>query len=227
MNDRPRLPNDSNRMTILGRTGSGKTQAGIWNLSRRNYFRTPWIVLNFKGDELIDSIPRAEHVELGYVPKHGGIYIVHPLPAATEEMQAYLWKLWERQNVGIFVDEGYMLSDDAAFQALLTQGRSRRIPMMVLSQRPSWITRFAFTEAQFVQLFSLTDRRDLKVVSQFVSYNDIESLVLPEYHSLYFDVARNRSWIFKPVPPEGELLDTFERRFQEHEESKRRQVVKI
>jgi len=227
MNDKPRLPNNSNRIAILGRTGSGKTQAAVWLLSRQNFFRTPYVVLNFKGDELIDSIPGAEHVELGYVPKHGGIYIVHPLPAATEEMQAYLWKLWERQNVGIFVDEGYMLSDDAAFQALLTQGRSRRIPMMVLSQRPSWITRFAFTEAQFVQLFSLTDRRDLKTVAQFVSYDGIEELSLPEYHSLYFDVARNRSWILKPVPSEDKILGAIERRFQEHEASKRRQVVKI
>jgi len=185
------------------------------------------VILNYKGDEPIDSIPMAQHVDLGYVPVRGGIYIVHPLPAQTEEMQAYLWKLWERQNIGIFVDEGYMLSDDPAFMALLTQGRSRRIPMMVLSQRPSWITRFAFTEAQFIQLFSLTDRRDLKTVAQFVSYDGIEELALPEYHSLYFDVARNRSWILKPVPPETEILATIQQRYDEHEASKRRQVVKI
>ena len=99
--------------------------------------------------------------------------------------------------------------------------------MMVLSQRPSWITRFAFTEAQFIQMFSLTDRRDLKTVAQFVSRDDIEELVLPEYHSLYFDVARNRSWVLKPVPPDHEIMDTIARKFEEYEESKRRQIVKI
>jgi hypothetical protein len=226
MNDKPRLPNDSNRIAILGRTGSGKTQAAVWILSRRDFFRTPWVILNYKGDALIDSIPGAEHVEIGHVPVKGGIFIVHPLPAQTEEMQAYLWKLWERQNVGIFVDEGYMLSDDPAFMALLTQGRSRRIPMMVLSQRPSWITRFAFTEAQFIQLFSLTDRRDLKTVAQFVSGN-VEDIILPEYHSLYFDVAQNRYWILKPVPTEDEILAAIQQRFEEREESQKTRIVKI
>ena len=227
MDKKPRLPNDSNRIAILGRTGSGKTQSALWILSRKDFFRTPWVILNYKGDELIDSIPYAQHVELGYVPTRGGIYIVHPLPGETEEMQAYLWQLWERQHVGIFVDEGYMLADDPAFLALLTQGRSRRIPMMVLSQRPSWITRFAFTESQFIQMFSLTDRRDLKTVSQFVSRDDIEEMVLPEFHSLYFDVSWNRSWILRPVPKEEEILATIEQKFVDHEESQRRQIVRI
>jgi hypothetical protein len=67
----------------------------------------------------------------------------------------------------------------------------------------------------------------LKTVAQFVSHDGIEGLTLPEYHSLYFDVARNRSWVLKPVPSENEIMAAIQQRYDEHEASKRRQVVRI
>jgi hypothetical protein len=225
--DLPRLPNNSQRIAVIGRTGSGKTQAAVWNLSRRNFLRMPWVVFNFKGDELIDSIPYADHVDVGTMPTRPGIYVVHPLPNQREEMTAYLWALWNRQNVGLFCDEGYMMGDDDAFLACLTQGRSRRIPMIVLTQRPAWISRFVFTESQFYQIFSLSDRRDLKTVAQFIPGDELETATLPEFHSWYYDVGRNKLWQLAPVPQEDEILAEIRKKFEAHFESQKVRVKKI
>ena len=228
MTDLPRLPNNSQRIAIIGRTGSGKTQAAVYQLSRRNFLSMPWVIFNFKGDELIDSIPYTDHVEVGHVPDRVGIFVVHPLPNQKEEMDAYLWALWERQNVGLFCDEGYMMAESDSFNACLTQGRSRRIPMIVLTQRPAWISRFVFTESQFYQVFSLTDRRDVKVVSQFISDGErLEETVLPEYHSFYFDVGRNQLYVLGPVPQEDVILGHIQSRFEAFFEANKVRVKKI
>jgi hypothetical protein len=227
MPELPRLPNSSQRLAVIGRTGSGKTQFAVWVLSRRNFLKMPWVIFNFKGDELIDNIPYADHVSVGHIPQRVGIYVVHPLPGDRDSMTAYLWALWQHQNVGLLVDEGYMLGDDDAFLAILTQGRSRRIPCIVLTQRPAWISRFVFTESQFYCIFSLTDKRDLKTVAQFIPGEEIETAVLPEFHSWYYDVGRNRLWQLRPVPSEDDILGSIRQQFEAHFESEKVRVKKV
>jgi hypothetical protein len=204
------LPTDAQRCTILGKTGSGKTQAGIWQLSERSYTSMPWILLDFKRDKLIGQIPLTNSVGLGFIPRKPGLYIVRPNPGQEEQLEAYLWQIWEAQNIGLFVDEGYMIGHSRALQAILTQGRSLNIPTMILSQRPSWITRFAFSEADFIQVFRLTDERDRKTVRSFVPYEFEKPL--PSYYSVWYDVNQDRVTILRPVPREGEILETFRRR---------------
>lgn len=202
-----RLPNSKQRIAIVGRTGSGKTQAAVWHLSRQNIERMPWVVLNWKGDPLIDAIPRAHHMDGLEVPRKPGVYVAHPLPNQDAKMDAYLWKLWARERVGVYVDEGYMIGDSPAFNALLTQGRSKRIPLIVLSQRPVWMSRFVFSEADFYQVFHLNDIRDRKTISSFVPADLSERL--PDYHSHFYDVGRNALHRFAPVPTESEIMETF------------------
>lgn len=216
----PRLPNTSQRIVELGRTGTGKTVAAVWQLSNFPLDRKPWIVIDFKTDEHINGIPGARHVDLGFIPgkKDTGIFIVHPLPSDADApklgekspIEQYIWKIWEREDCGIFCDEGYMMARNKAFEACLTQGRSKRIPMIVCSQRPSWLSRFVFSEADFFQVFHLNDARDQQTVQAFVpvTYEDQENLA--EYHSLYYDVAKNKVWNFNPVPPIEEIYKTFE-----------------
>lgn len=210
-NKSPRFPTKKNRMVIIGRTGSGKTQAAVWHLSRTNFDEMPWVIFNFKGDELIDGIEKAVHIPLGVIPASPGLYVVHPLPSQQGEVEDYLWQLWEHGNVGIYIDEGFMLGINKAFEAILTQGRSKNIPVIVLSQRPAWITRFVFSEADFFQVFHLNDRRDKKTVEAFVPQN--LSMRLPDYHSFYYDVGRDSLCKFKPVPDASSLLETFNARF--------------
>lgn len=203
-----RLPNDTQRLAIVGRTGSGKTQAASWHLSRRALNEIPWIVYDFKGDHLLSEIPYAQEIDTKFTPKKSGLYIVRPLPDDTEAVASQMWALWQKERAGIYVDEGYMVGDSPAFRAVLTQGRSKHLPMIVLSQRPAWITRFLFSEADFYQVFHLNDKRDQKTIEAFVPIKMEQRL--PEYHSYYYDVSNDRVNVLTPVPSREDILKTFE-----------------
>lgn len=204
-----KFPDDTQRITIIGKTGSGKTQGAAWLLSGRSYTTKPWMILDFKYDDLLGEIEGAQQHSLGSkLPKKPGLYITHPTPADEEKTEELLWNIWQRENMGLFVDEGYMIpARSPAFQAILTQGRSKRIPVIMLTQRPAWVTRFAFSEADYIQLFQLTDTRDEKTVRQFMPL-PIERPI-PQYHSWWWDNARNYKALLKPVPDRDIILDTF------------------
>ena len=209
-----RMPDDSQRLAIMGKTGSGKTQAAKWHLSERNFDQMPWIIYDFKQDQLVNSIPGLRELDLDTLPVDPGVYIVHPLPSDQDAVEAHLWGVWDKGRIGVYVDEGYMMGrDNPGFNALLTQGRSKTIPMIICSQRPAWITRFLFSESDFYQVFYLNDRRDQKTVGEFIKPDLLEDR-LPEFHSYYYDVGDDALTVLKPVPENSVLDETFRARLQ-------------
>jgi|SRR5579859_7644995 len=207
-----RFPNDTQRHAIVGATGSGKTQAALWHLSGRSYDIQPWIVYDFKYDELINEIPGAVELDVNArIPERPGIYIVHPHPAQSVEVDSQFWQIWEQENTGVFIDEGYMIGRDSpAFRALLTQGRSKHIPIITLSQRPTWIDRFILSESEFHQVFRLQHAKDREAVQSFIPHKMKDRL--PEYHSYYYDVGADKMNTLYPCPPKEKILQTFARR---------------
>ena len=207
------LPDDTQRLSIVGATGSGKTQAAMWHLSNRDYLDRPWIVYNFKTDRSIDSIPYKKDIELDEIPVKPGIYVTHPQPDSQEEIEAQMWEIWKRGGIGVYVDEGYMVgNNNPAFRAILTQGRSKEIPAIVLSQRPVWMDRFVFSESEFFQVFRLNHKHDRKNVEQFIPA-DIGNR-LPAYHSYYYDVGENKVTVLRPVPSIETIYRSFESRLK-------------
>lgn len=205
------LPNDKQKSVIVGKTGSGKTVAGIWQLSKRSWDRMPWVILDTKRDELINAIPGTEEISIyDSIPTKPGLYIAHPLPDELEAMENFQWKLWEKEHVGIFIDEGYMIGKSKAFNALLTQGRSKIIPMIILSQRPVWISRFVMSETDFVQAFWLNDERDRDTVGGFLPADMHRRL--PPYHSVWYDVGADKVTILGPTPNSKAILESFSKR---------------
>lgn len=211
-------PTDSQHQVIVGRNGTGKTQAGIHQLSLRSYDQMPWIIFDFKGDELIGQIPKVRQLTLqSEIPSVPGLYVVHPRPGQEADVEAFLWKIHAHGNIGVYIDEGLMLGQhNDAFRAILTQGRSLRIPMIVLSQRPSWLDVFLFSEATYYQVFNLNKAEDRKKMMEVVPA-DIDGK-LPEYHSYWYDVKRDITLVLKPVPESPRILGTFYRRLKELEE---------
>ncbi len=219
-----RLPNLQQRILILGRTGSGKSRAAVWHLAQKNLVSKIWICLNHKCEELIDSIPGAQHVDVDFRPKKSGLYIYHPIPENDDEkVEELLWYIHARENIGLYIDEAYSVNPRSpALIALYTQGRSKHIPMITLSQRPSAICRFAVSESDFYQLFPLNDIKDRQRVQGFIPF-DLETILkqeagqdikLPEFHSIYYDVGKNDLAIMAPVPSDDLILDMFERQLK-------------
>lgn len=206
------LPRFDKRTAIIGSTGSGKTQLAVWLLSSRDFNKRPWIIFDFKGDELIEAIGPREINVYGGVPKAPGLYVVRPIPGRDDKaVEQFLWNCWAKENVGIYVDEGYMLGNrNPAFRACLTQGRSKRIEMMVLSQRPVWLDKFAFSESNYFAVMNLTLADDRKYVSSYIGGEQIN--LLPKFHSLWYDCDGQIGTRLTPVPGKDELLERFEQR---------------
>ena len=223
------FPNDSHRHAIFGRTGTGKTVFGLWCLSQRSYDKIPWIIIDFKRDKVIRRLPQLEEVRVDQSPpKHRGLYVVRPSPADVDEglVTQYLYQVWareglphsSRQGTGIFIDEGYMLNPrDKALRAVLTQGRSKQIPVIALSQRPSWISPFIMSEADFLSVFYLQTPADIDRVQEWLPQQDQDGkepdpYLLPEHHSYWYGVSKREFARLAPCPNEDEVMDRFDNR---------------
>jgi hypothetical protein len=196
---------------IVGRTGGGKTQAGVWHLSGRSFETMPWFIFDFKRDELIGALPAQEISVTSNPPRKPGLYVVRPTPGQEEIVETFLWRLHQQTHCGIYIDEGYCIDQrSSALQAILTQGRSLKIPVIILSQRPVWIPRFAISEADFYQVFRLNDQRDYQILRAFIPHDLSErASTLPEYHSFYYDVGKDALTVFTPVSDRDSIVRTF------------------
>lgn len=213
------LPGATERLAIFGRTGSGKTQAACWHLSQTDYDKRPWIVLAFKPDPdgIIENIPGAQEIKLSdSIPKTPGIYWCQPLIFSKDDKELlddFFHRIWQRRNTGIYVDEGYVCTGLRWFRACLTQGRSLRIPMIVLSQQPVWMDTFVWSEADYYQAFQLNRKPNVDTADSMIpGYRSARRSGLPAYHSVWHDVSRDRSFVLAPVPDRDTILQTFRNR---------------
>lgn len=211
-----RLPATGEHLAIMGRTGSGKTQFGAWSISKKNLKRTRTIIVDYKGDDILNGIMKAR--DIGYtIPSHNGLYILHPRPDERDEMNAWLGKVWANEDIDLYFDEGYMLPDSSEhdwFGNILVQGRSKGISITTLSQRPVSINRRVFSEASHVVVFHLNDKRDMKTVGEFTPPNFMEWIPaefgavprLPSYHARWYNIKDDASFVLQPVPSGDEII---------------------
>lgn len=211
-----RLPTNRQRVAIIGRTGSGKTVFGAWILSRAPFDKQPYIIVDYKGDDLLNSIARVPELRVGEIPKQPGLYIVHPRVDEEIEVNDWLWKIWAHEQIGLYFDEGYNVPSPLkrnAFASILTQGRSKRIPAIILTQRPSWISRFVFSEADFFAVFHLNQDDDKRKVEGMLSKSVLAD-DLPEFHSNWYDVGKARALTLAPVPDGDTIRNDIEARLK-------------
>lgn len=196
----------------MGRTGSGKTAMALFLLARANFNEKPYYVVDFKGDNHIAELDRAKEIGTRELPAQPGLYVLRPLPHEQEQVEAWLWKVYNRENAGLYFDEAYMVPDDGAFPALLTQGRSKHINSIIITQRPAWISRFVFSEANQFASFHLNDADDRKKLWRFLPQDKIIRKRLPDYHSIWYDVDRNALVPLSPCPHPDVSVDMIQSR---------------
>jgi DNA helicase HerA-like ATPase len=220
------LPRSDERVLILGSTGSGKTTMGAWLLSQAPFDEIPYVIIDYKRDELLNSIDFRRELGLTEHPKEPGLYHIKPNPIIDDDaMEEWLRGIWTRQNVGLYADEALRIPTGrtGSYEGILTQGRALRIPVISLSQRPVDLTRYAFSEANHVVTFNLTDRRDRKKVSEYVPIDpDYE---LPDYHSIWYNVGHRQHYSLAPVPNDNEIRQIFFDRLKPEKKEPRRKVI--
>lgn len=208
-----RFPEPGQHTTIIGRTGSGKTQAGAWLLSHAGFDEMPHIIVDYKGDALLNSVGASHHSINDEPPEKPGLYIVKPLPHEEDAVESFLWKTWRKGRAGLFFDEGFIVARSKALETILMQGRSLELSCYICTQRPSWISRYAFSEASHFAVFHLNDRRDrVKVKEFFENYNEGR---MPEYHAQWYDVNHDSNFILQPVPDADNIRNRFIERLDE------------
>ena len=201
----PRLPSINDRIAVLGRTGSGKTVAGLWHLSNMPLDKMPFVIVDFKRDAEIRKLKALEIDDAKQIGKQG-LYVFRADPNDDDDLiETMLYDIWRREKCGLFVDEGYLLNKSRAFNAILMQGRSKKIPVITCSQRPVWLPRSVWSESNHFQVFQLVDERDWDTVSNFVRGLPDDPYP-PDYHSFYFSLGDKAATMAGPVPPAAQSI---------------------
>lgn len=239
------LPDDSSRTIVLGATGSGKSVFALFLLSNASWGHKPWVIIDYKGDELIEEIllangwyskregrrtvivrgmgsPIKELSPSDKPPTKPGLYYMRPDAKTDDDLvEAFLMAVYKKGNIGLFVDEGYAIPEKDALDMIMTQGRSKRIPVIILYQRPVYMSRFAVAQASYFACFDQNDERDLKTTKEFIKpviapdgRKITVSDELPSYCCIWFDVAKRKSIILTPSPDPDVIASVFTRRLQ-------------
>jgi hypothetical protein len=77
-----RFPGADSRTVVIGATGTGKTTFGLWLLSHMRFDKRPWVIMDYKGEALLDDVgfPPLRPLRLGKMPGKRGVYVVSPRP---------------------------------------------------------------------------------------------------------------------------------------------------
>jgi hypothetical protein len=187
---------------------------GLWTLAQRNFHEKPWVILDFKRDPMIKQIARLEETNIKRSPPtHKGLYVTRPTPGDVDDghVSRWLFDVWSQEDTGIFIDEGYMIKPmDRALRAVLSQGRSKHVPVIALSQRPAWISPFISSEASHFTVFYLQMPQDISRVREYLPNAD--PFNLPPHHSYHASMKTRELTRLGPCPDENEVLDMFDAR---------------
>jgi hypothetical protein len=216
------FPGPQDRVVVVGSTGSGKSTFALYLFAESADFdKKPWILVDYKGERIIDALLREKDAELIKIdkdpPKVPGIYVLKPDPESQHAMADFLWKVYRRGKTGMFFDELSMIpefkgvaSSGGPLKAILTQGRAKNIPVYGLVQRPVEVNLHTFSEAQFISEFYLKKRADRDRVREYLPDDEPifeDESLLPKHYSRWWDDHRRVALILKPGPDAPAILD--------------------
>ena len=181
-------------LTILGRTGTGKTRLASALLRARRSV----ISLVTKADDSSRYLPNDSRRPIRHVrdistsdPRRR-YYVLEPrLQDQQAEALAAMRRVWADGGWTLYLDELFYLEKQLGLrqpiELLLTQGRSKGLTIVCGMQRPAWVSMFAVSEPTHVVCFPLAHPDDRKRVLQATSADLAEPLArLHRYEALWY-----------------------------------------
>lgn len=202
-------------VAVIGTTGTGKTFLVSELVKRRRYvtiFRTKPDDIKFEGfKEHRDSKALEDwRNELNLIrPRYQN------QPQVGYEL---LEKVWEHGRWTIVIDEFFYverLGLKQSLERLLTQGRSKKISVVLGMQRPVQVTRFALSEVSHIFCFRLEGRdattlRDMTTPNILSVVKDLQKYQFVHYHiptkTLRVGNAQSLDKVISPVRQLGSQL---------------------
>jgi hypothetical protein len=211
------FPSVEDRATIVGMTGSGKTQFGAYLLSEAPFHEQPYVIIDFKREKLFRATDRIVRIDYNEIPKVPGLYRLDAHPHEQDKIEKWLWAVWKKENIGLLFDEGYLIDKYShALRSLLVTGRSKHIPVYILSQRPVDLPMWAFSEANYLSVFDLNWKKDREKVKEYLP-EDLPFPVdesLSKYSSRWYDGHRQKAFLLQPAPGAPQIIERIDSRLR-------------
>ena len=209
------------RGLLIGKTGSGKTQDALFQLTHTAVF--PVIIFDTKIDdaffsladpengfdlELCDSFAKFDAVSKMTAKNRPDYILVRPSSSEvidSEELDKYLQLAYAKfGSCFVYLDEVFHWHKGGkplpGLMELLTRGRSRGKTVLMGNQRPVNISRSCFSESDLFYVHTLLDFRDKQTLDYVIP--DFSSMPSPpRFHFYHFDsTGDDPIKLFKPVP---------------------------
>ena len=212
----PFIPDQGERMLIVGQTGMGKTALVTWILQRIPV--APIFIYDTKIEPKFTKLPASkvavtvEDAQALVDDETVDYIVVRPPDEILGEpklLDDYLWYHYQNfHGCPAYIDEGvtFMRGDRAlrGMLSLMQRGRSKGITTIVSSQRPKRIDRSIITEASKVVSLRLGDKDDRKRLSDVIP--NFHELPLPQKHWFYyFESGEEKPDLYKPVEIDDNL----------------------
>lgn len=205
----PPVINPGERAIAAGRSGSGKSTMACYLLKRSPGH---WIIINPKHTKAFNNLPdsvtltKIDTKEISkQISEHRFVIINPPSSQAEPEMldALVLWLHETFTDIGICVDELYTLHTNGkagpGLIGWLTRGREMKQSFFGLTQRPAWISKFLFSESNFIVGMSLNLQDDRKRMHEFTGREQFKDKLEPRKW-LWYDVDKDNLRQFGAVP---------------------------
>ena len=197
------------RAIVAGRTGNGKSTLACFLLSQSPGH---WLILNPKWTKAYAELPDAhvikkfdvKAIERSLTDHRFTLFNPKSEHASVELLDDLVGYFHDNyNNLGLCVDELYTMHRQG--QALpgllgwLTRGRELGQSFLGLTQRPAWISKFLFSESDFIGGMDLSLKDDRK---RMVEMTGREAFMdrLDKYRWLWYDVGNDDLKKYGPVP---------------------------
>jgi hypothetical protein len=173
--------NNDERVVFVGATGFGKTFLAKHFLAKLNRV----LVIDPKHTFKLDNFKRARQLPFnagallnGNIDFH---IIYRPRLADDMDLAMLIYKLNKMKDVTIYCDELSTLAEQfgettSMLADVVRTGRERHVAVWSALQRPRWIPRVFFTEAEVMFQFNLRSGDDRSYMAQFVGAEVIDQI---------------------------------------------------